>query len=67
MDALTATKPGVFILGIKTIPVLFHLTNHPRKNLLPDIDLISQECMEFPDFLRVTGRVVRDTTTEVVD
>ena len=29
MDALTATKPGVFILDIKTIPALSHLTNQP--------------------------------------
>ena len=27
MDALTATKPAVFVLEIKTIPALFHLTN----------------------------------------
>ena len=67
MDALTATKTGVFVLDIKTIPALFHLTNQPRQKSLPDIDLISQECMEFPDFLRVAGRIVRDTATKVVD
>ena len=27
MDALTATKTGVFVLAIKTIPARFHLTN----------------------------------------
>ena len=32
MDALTATKPGVFILDIKTIPALTHLTNQPRQS-----------------------------------
>ena len=32
MDALTATKPGVFILAIKTIPAL-HITNQPRQKL----------------------------------
>ena len=30
MDALPATKPGVFILDIKTIPAL-HITNQPRQ------------------------------------
>ena len=34
MDALTATKAVVFVLDIKTIPALFHLTNHPRQNHL---------------------------------
>ena len=32
MDALTATKPGVFVLAIKTIPAL-HITNQPRQKL----------------------------------
>ena len=27
MDALAATKPGVFVIDIKTGPALFHLTN----------------------------------------
>ena len=27
MDALTATKAGVFVIGNKTIPALTHLTN----------------------------------------
>ena len=31
MDALTATKAVVFVLDIKTIPTLFHLTNQPRQ------------------------------------
>ena len=31
MDALTATKAGVFILDIKTIPSIFHLVNQPRQ------------------------------------
>ena len=31
VDALTATKPGVFVLDIKTIPALSHLTNQPRQ------------------------------------
>ena len=31
MDALTATKPGVFVIGIKTTPARFHLTNQPRQ------------------------------------
>ena len=31
MDALTATKAGVFVLDIKTIPALFHLINLPRQ------------------------------------
>ena len=31
MDALTATKPVVFVLDIKTIPALYHLTNQPRQ------------------------------------
>ena len=31
MDALTATKAGVFVIAIKTIPALFHLTNQPRQ------------------------------------
>ena len=29
MDALTTTKPGVFVLAIKTIHALFLLTNQP--------------------------------------
>ena len=31
MNALTATKPGVFVIDIKTIPALSHLTNQPRQ------------------------------------
>ena len=31
MDALTATKPVVFVLDIKTIPARFHLLNQPRQ------------------------------------
>ena len=31
MDALTATIPGVFVINIKTIPALLHLTNQPRQ------------------------------------
>ena len=31
MDALTATKPVVFVIDIKTTPALFHLTNQPRQ------------------------------------
>ena len=31
MDALTATKTGVFVIAIKTIPSFFHLTNQPRQ------------------------------------
>ena len=31
MDALTATKPVVFLIDIKTNPALFHLTNKPRQ------------------------------------
>ena len=33
MDALTATKTGVFVLDIKTIPVIFHLANQPQQKL----------------------------------
>ena len=55
VDALTATKPGVFIIDIKTIPALFHLTNRPRQKLLSDLDLIPQERMKLLDFLRVAG------------
>ena len=29
MDALPATKPVVFVIDIKTILALSHLTNHP--------------------------------------
>ena len=31
MDALTATKPVVFVIDIKTIPTLCHPTNQPRQ------------------------------------
>ena len=31
VNALTATKPVVFVIDIKTIPALFHLTNQPRQ------------------------------------
>ena len=31
MDALTATKPVVLVLDIKTIPALYHLTYQPRQ------------------------------------
>ena len=31
MDALAATKTGVFVIDIKTIPALFHLVNQPRQ------------------------------------
>ena len=67
VDALTATKPGVFVLDIKTIPALFHLTNQPRQKLSAEANLIPQERMEPLDFLRVAGRIVRDTATKVVD
>ena len=33
MNALTATKPVVLVLDIKTIPALYHLTNQPRQKL----------------------------------
>ena len=32
MDALTATKPVVFVLDIKTISALLHLTNQRNKS-----------------------------------
>ena len=35
MDTLTATKAGVFVLDIKTIPALYHLTNQPRQKSSP--------------------------------
>ena len=38
MDALTTTEPLVFVIDIKTIPALSHLTNQPRqksRSLLP--------------------------------
>ena len=66
MDALTATEPGVFVIGNKTILAL-HITNQPQQKLSAETNLISQECMEFLDFLRVAGRIVRDTATKVVD
>ena len=34
MDALTTTKPGVFVLDIKTIPALLHLTTQPRHSIM---------------------------------
>ena len=55
MDALTATEPVVFVLDIKTIPALFHLIYRPRQKSSAETNLISQECMEFLDFLRVAG------------
>ena len=36
MDALTATKPLVFVLDIKTQPTIFHLNNHLRQKLYTD-------------------------------
>ena len=33
VNALTATKLDVFVIDIKTIPALFHLTNQPRQKL----------------------------------
>ena len=33
MDALTATKAGVFVIDIKTIPARFHFTNQPRQSV----------------------------------
>ena len=35
--ALTVTKTGVFVIDIKTIPVLFHLTNQPRQKFKLDL------------------------------
>ncbi len=32
MDALPATKPVVFVIDIKTIPALLHLTNQRNKS-----------------------------------
>ena len=32
MDALTAAKPGVFGIDIKTIPALFHHTNRGKSH-----------------------------------
>ena len=37
MDALTATKTVVFVLNIKTIPALFHLTYQPRQKSSTEI------------------------------
>ena len=37
MDALTATKATVFILDIKTIPALYHLTNQPQQKSSTEI------------------------------
>ena len=37
MDALTATKPGVFVIAIKTIPALYHLTNQPQQKSSTEI------------------------------
>ena len=31
MDALTATVAQVFVIDIKTIPAIFHITNKPRQ------------------------------------
>ena len=31
VNALAATKPVVFLIDLKTIPALFHLTNLPRQ------------------------------------
>ena len=31
VNARTATEPVVFVIGIKTIPALFHLTYQPRQ------------------------------------
>ena len=33
MDALTATEPAVFIIDIKAILALYHLTNQPRQKI----------------------------------
>ena len=66
MDALTAAKQVVFVIKIKTIPAL-HITNQPRQKLSAEANLIPQERMEPLDFLRVAGRIVRDTATKVVD
>ena len=66
MDALAATKAGVFVIDIKTIPAL-HIANQPRHKLSAETNLIPQERMEFLDFLRVACRIGRDTATEVVD
>ena len=37
MDALTATKAVVFVIGIKTIPAHFHHTNQPRQKSSTEI------------------------------
>ena len=37
MDALTATKATVFVLDIKTIPALYHLTNQPQQKSSTEI------------------------------
>ena len=37
LDALTVTKTGVFVIDIKTIPVLFHLTNQPQQKFKLDL------------------------------
>ena len=39
MDALTATKTGVFVIDIKTITALLHLISQPRQkfNLTPKV------------------------------
>ena len=34
MDALAATKATVFVIDIKTIPALFHLTTKPRHSIM---------------------------------
>ena len=42
MDALAATKPSIFVIAIKTIPALSHLTNQPRQKSSTEINLIPQ-------------------------
>ena len=43
MDALAATKAAEFVIAIKTIPAIFHITNKPRQKFKLALSAISAE------------------------
>ena len=67
MDALTATKPGVFVIAIKTIPTLYHLTNQPRQKFKLALKVSVGDKTGLTDFVisrRATGRATDEPTDQ---
>ena len=66
---MTATKAVVFVIGIKTIPARFHLTNQPRQKFKLALKVSVGDKTGLTDFVisrRATGRLSRRTDGSTV-